>query len=110
MHVRDELGGTLLTGTGNIASAMTGSAFDVRPAAPYAIVEARVPAASALVQLQASLDLVNWYNVALFTAVAAGVTAQLSAYYPYVRGRVNVTYSGGGNTGYATLNYRPGYS
>lgn len=105
---RDDVGGSLLPP--NItASAYEGSAYDTRAGEYFGWMEAWTPAASAIVTVQASYDGTRWYPVMTVTALPAGATAQFSGFYPFVRGQVNAIYSGGGNTGYPTLIWQPGY-
>lgn len=47
-------------------------------------------------------------NPAVFSASSATATAQLTAFYPWLRAQVNAIYSGGGNTGYPAVFYQPG--
>lgn len=59
---------------------------------------------SAVLKLEASHDATGWLPVATFTAVAASGSAQISAFYPYVRG---VFVTGWANsTGF--MHYAPG--
>lgn len=108
---RDDLGGNLLPSNVS-ASAYSGSAYDMRAGENWGFLETYVPAASAIVSLEASFDGVSrWYPTPYvnLTAVAAGYTAQTSGHFPFVRVVVNAIYSGGGNTGFPTFNYSPGY-
>lgn len=105
MAIYSEIGGYLIsTGT---ASAQVGSA-DMRRGAGM-LVWSQVTAASALVTIQASPDGVNWGNLAIMTAVAAGVSANFSGVFPYVRAQINAIWSGSNNTGYPTVQARGGY-
>ena len=89
-------------------SAGSGAAFDMRNGANYAMLSHQVPAASAIVQVQASHDGTAWGNVLTVTAVAGYGMAQISAYYPFVRAVASAVYSGGGNTGFARVFFSPG--
>lgn len=107
-NVREPINGQLLSGSG-VASGVPSPALDCRNTRNYAYLDARVPAASALISLQASPDGVgSWMTVSQVTAVAGGVTAQIAGYYPWVRAVANAIWSGGGNTGYPIINYTPG--
>lgn len=81
-----------------------GNALDTRAAANYGYLQHAVPGASAIWQLQASMNgESDWLNIAVYTAVAASGTAQIAGYWPYLRGRASAIYSGGGNTGALTV-------
>lgn len=92
----------------NAASAGSGAAADMRAGANYAFLAYRVPAASAIVQIQAGHDSTAWGNVLTVTATNTYGTAQISAFYPYVRAVASAVYSGGGNTGFPTVHWTPG--
>lgn len=90
------------------ASAGSAGWFDMRNGANYGLLAYQTPAASAILQLQASHDGNTWGNVLTVTATNTYGTAQLSGFYPFIRGVASAIYSGGGNTGYANLHYTPG--
>lgn len=109
-NLRSEAGGWLASGSGAVSGSAAWVA-DLRHAENYAWLEVRTPAASAIVSLQAaSSPSGQWYEVARYTAVAAGITAQISAFYPFVRAIPHAIYSGGGNTGYPMVYYNGGLS
>lgn len=89
--------------TAQSANNNSGSALDMRGAWPAAFFQFGSISASAVLTIQASHDLTAWNNVLTVTATtgAGGLattgTAQISAYYPFVRGQITA-YSGGGNT------------
>jgi len=92
-----------------VKSEVTGGVvMDCRACANYAYMVYHTPAASAQFQLQASPDGVGWSTVATYTATSTSGTAQIAAYYPYVRVNVNELYSGGGATGAVSVYYAPG--
>ncbi len=105
MSVANRPGAALLL---NSATAMSGSGFDMRNAANYAMMGYQCPAASAIVQLQAGHDGTGWTTMLTVTAVAAYNAAVISGFYPWVRAVASAVYSGGGNTGFAVVNYVPG--
>ncbi len=84
---------------------LTGSGVDYRAAKNYAFVMYQAFSPSAILALDASHDSTGWLNVMIVTALPASGTAQISAYYPYVRARVVTGYS---TTGSANLFYQPG--
>ncbi len=96
------IGDFLLSGAN--ASAQSGAVMDCRNAANYAYVRTHVGANSALVCLQVAPDATAWMTALQFTATTVGVTAQISAFYPYVRAFV-VTKWGDAT---AHLHYTPG--
>lgn len=81
-----------------------GSSIDTRRCANYAYVTYASPAASARLELQASYDRTAWMIAAVYTATTTTGTAQIAAYYPYVR--ATVTDRWGASTAY--LHYAPG--
>lgn len=103
MPVLNNPAGYVLSGA--VASgAAASSALDCRHCANYAYFYTNTTVASALVALQVSHDGVTWLTHSLYTAVAAGVTAQIAAHLPYVRAVVNARY--GAST--ANAYYAPG--
>lgn len=68
------------------------TAMDTRRAANYAYVQHWTTNTSAILKIEASPDLVNWMAVAIYTATPTQASAQLTTYFPFVRGVVNATY------------------
>lgn len=85
-------------------SAVSGTVMDCRNATNYGYVHTHVGADSALVALQASPDMTAWMTAAQYTATVVGVTAQIAAFYPFVRAYVVTKW---GNAS-AHLHYTPG--
>ncbi len=92
--------GYLLSGT-TVSGAS--DAMDCRYAFNYAYVH-YAAAVSAVIRIDASFDATAWQPVLTVTATNTTGTAQVSAYYPYVRGVCTTAFSNG--TGY--LFYAPG--
>lgn len=86
------------------ASGQSGLVMDARNAAAFAFVHASVTNGSALLAVQAAPDATAWNTALQVTAIAAGVTAQVSAFYPFVRAHVVQRW---GNAT-AHLHYTPG--
>ena len=86
----------------------TGAPLDNRATLPYGYLLYNTVAASAVITMQASINTTGWMDIVTFTASANTGTAQHSGFYPYVRGVVNLVYSGAGNTGFANLYFAPG--
>lgn len=97
-----------LLADGVSVEATGGAVMDCRACANYAYLVYHTPAASAQFQLQASHDSTGWSTVATYTATSTSGTAQIAAYYPYVRVNINELYSGGGATGSVSVYYAPG--
>lgn len=90
------LSGQTTSGVGNI--------MDCRLTTNAGYFSTWTPANSALVVFQASPDgVTGWSTIALVTATTTIITAQYSAFFPYVRGVVNVIY--GAASGY--MHYAP---
>lgn len=94
--------------SGSHVSGATGGVMDARACRNYGYLYHATQAHSAQVTLQASFDRTAWQTVATYTATTTPGTAQLAGYFPYLRGVVNVCYSGGGNTAQPFLHYSPG--
>lgn len=96
--------------TGQSANNMAGSALDLRGAWPAGFFQFGSISASAVITLQASHDMTAWNNVLTVTATTGAGgrevtgTAQLSAYFPYVRAQMTA-YSGANNTAAAWAFY-----
>ena len=76
--------------SGTVSGAYT--AMDTRKAANYAYVQHWTTNASAVIRIEASPDLTNWMNVVTYTATTTQASAQLTTYFPFVRGVVNSAY------------------
>lgn len=98
--------GYLLSGLS--ASGAVGSIMDTRAALGRGLLTIMSIGASANVTFQESHDSTGWVSVATYTA-ASGVTAtaQITDYYPYVRGIINFAYSGAAGTGQPLLHFHP---
>lgn len=84
-------------------------ALDMRSKADYGYLWYQGRGESAIFTLQASHDMTAWMPVATYTVTASQqATAQISAFYPYLRVAVTNVYSGGGNTGILDVFYAPG--
>lgn len=76
---------------------------DLRRALNYSYVVYNSTSPSAVIGLDASHDGTGWLRVLTVTAVPGSGTAQISGYYPYMRGVVASAMGGGGVTGSAFL-------
>lgn len=98
--------GYLLSGLS--ASASSGNIMDTRAALGRGLLVYIGIGASANVTFQMSWDTTGWVDVALYTAQTGVIgTAQVSDYYPYVRGIINASYSGAAGTGQPMLHFSP---
>lgn len=104
MTVYNNRGRYLLQNVGT-GVGLTGTGVDYRAAKNYAFVVYQSYAPSAILALDASHDNTGWLTVMTVTATPSSGTAQISAFYPYVRARVVTGYS---TTGSANLFYQPG--
>lgn len=102
--VRIDRAAFLLSGQGTGVSAF-GAAQDLRAAKNYGYLEHASYSPSAILILQASKDGVNWLPVLTVTATPTTATAQISAFYPYVRGVYSTGWSVSAS---ANLYYAPG--
>lgn len=85
--------------------AVTGTGVDMRATRNFAYMMYASYSPSAILRLDASHDNTGWLTVMTVTATPTSGTAQISAYYPYVRASVVTGYS---TTGSANLYYQPG--
>lgn len=107
--IQDRHEGYLLSGT-TASGAGGGTTFgsagmDTRNAANFAYLEYASWSPSAILKLEASHDRTGWLPVMTVTATPSSGTAQISAYFPYVRGVFVTGYS---TTGSAVMYYSPG--
>lgn len=79
--------------------------IDNRNGANFAFLAYGCFSPSAILKLEASHDKTGWFPVLTVTAAPASGTAQISAYYPFVRGVVNASYAA---TGSAWMYFVPG--
>lgn len=91
--------------SGQTASAYGSPALDTRCMYPATYVMYVAGGSSAVLSIQASHDGTGWMPALTVTATPTTGTAQISAYYPYVRAVVNACYSAAGGTGSAYLYY-----
>lgn len=92
-----------------VSAQTVGDVLDCRTCLNYAYLYYQAAGESAIFTLQASHDASAWLPVATYTATATqSASAQLAAFYPYVRATVGKLYSGGGNTGVLSVYYAPG--
>lgn len=82
------------------------SGKDMRNAANYAYLEYATLSPSAILGLDASKDNTGWMRVMTVTGTTTTGTAQLSAFYPFVRG---VYVTGWSTSASAYMHYTPGY-
>lgn len=85
-------------------AAATGNSINARHAANYAYLHMATLAASSIITLQVSHDDETWMIHSVYTAEAAGTTAQINGYMPYVRAILTTRYVGAT----ATVAYAPG--
>lgn len=104
MFIRNNPAAFLLSGQGTGVSAL-GAAMDARGATNFAYLEYASYSPSAVLILQASKDGSGWMNVLTVTATPTTGTAQISAFYPYVRGAYSTGWSVSAS---ANLHYSPG--
>lgn len=79
--------------------------IDNRNGANFAFLAYGCFSPSAILKLEASYNGSGWLPVLTVTALPASGSAQISAYYPYVRGVVNASYA---STGSAWMYFVPG--
>jgi len=96
--------GFLLSGT---TASGAGVVMDTRKTTNYGYLEYATYSPSAILKLEASHDGTGWLPVITVTGTPTSGTAQISAYYPYVRGVFVTGYS---TTGSAVMYYQPGLS
>lgn len=106
MPVMNQPAGYLLSG--QMVSGVPGDWIDLRACAPYGYLQYATPAQSAVFTLQVSVDRVDAINALTVSASNTTGTAQISAFYPFMRAVPNAIYSGGGNTGFPVVHYTPG--
>lgn len=97
-------GGYLLSGSGT-GVAITGSPADCRACQNFAYLEYASYSPSAILVLQASHDGNGYLTVMTVTATPNSGTAQISAFYPFVRGIYSTGYS---TSASAVMFYQPG--
>lgn len=85
-----------------------GAVMDCRAALNYGFLAYWSNGPSAVIKFDASHDGTGWLPVLTVTASPTTASAQVSAFYPYVRGVVNSAFGGGGSTGSAFMHYSPG--
>lgn len=95
-------GGVLLSGT---TASGAGAALDLRSTRNYGYLFFATYSPSAILKLEASHDRTGWLPVLTVTGTPTSGTAQISAFYPYVRGVFVTGYS---TTGSANMFYQPG--
>lgn len=93
-----------LSGQGTGVSAF-GATLDTRYTRNFAYLEYVTYSPSAVLILQASKDSTAWFPVLTVTATPTTATAQISAFYPYVRGAYSTGWSVSAS---ANLYYAPG--
>jgi hypothetical protein len=92
-----------------ISAEGTGSALDTRNAANYAYMVYMASGHSGIFNLEVSHDKTGWMIASTHTATATQTgTAQIAAFYPYVRANVVELYSAAGGTGILYAHYTPG--
>ena len=101
-------GGFLLTGSAT--SGTIPNVFDNRGQASYGFLYFSGIGASAIVDVLASYNGTAWMKVMTVTAVAGtvGISALVSAFYPYLGARVTNLYSGAAGTAAPVLHWTPG--
>lgn len=82
-----------------------GSAFDMRGCLNFAFMVYGSYAPSSILKLQASHDSTGWLDVMTVTGITTSGSAQISAFFPYVRGVMVTGYS---TTGSGWIYYAPG--
>lgn len=102
MGVFSNPAGFLLSGT---TTSGGGTPIDARAARNYAYLEYVTYSPSAILKLQVSHDSTGWMDALTVTGTPTTGTAQISAYYPYVRG---VYSTGWSTTASAVMYYQPG--
>ena len=102
-------GNILLSGTA--VSAQIPNPYDNQANSNFAYLYYSAAGASAIVDILASHNRTAWMPVLTVTAVTGGIglTAQISAFYPYVAARTNLIYSGAAGTGQPFVYWSPGF-
>lgn len=105
MDVREPLYATLLSASANI----TGQGVDMRGAANFAFLAWWVTGNSAVFDVQASIDNDRYLPILTVTALANTTgTANISAYFPYVRGVARQMASAAGGSAQLNLYWQGG--
>lgn len=104
MFVRTDRGAYLLSGQGTGVSAF-GAPQDLRTTRNFGYLEYASYSPSAVLILQASHDATGWMPALTVTATPTTGSAQISAFYPYVRGAYSTGWS---VTASANMFYAPG--
>lgn len=98
--------GWLISG---VSASAVGRVFDTRLANNYAYLYYSGGGNSAIFDLQASHDATAWMVAGTYTATAGGQgTAQIAAYYPFVRVNARLMYSAAGGSAKLAVYYAPG--
>lgn len=105
MFLRTERGAFLLSGQGTGAPSAFGTPQDFRATRNFGYLEYNCGSPSAILHLQASKDSTGWMTIMTVTAVPATATAQISAFYPYMRALAATAWS---TTATAWMHYTPG--
>lgn len=103
-QVYSDVAGFLLSGQGTGVSAF-GTPIDTRTNKNYGYLEYVSYSPSAILFLQGSKDTTAWFNVLIVTATPTTATAQVSGFFPYMRGAYSTGWS---PTASANLYYAPG--
>lgn len=94
--------GYLLSGT---TASGGGDVMDCRYTQNFGYLTYMTYSPSAILKLQASHDSTGWLDVLTVTGTPTTGTAQVSAFFPYLRGVFSTGYS---TTGSAIMHYSPG--
>ena len=94
--------GWLISGT---TASGGGDPMDCRYVRNYAMLTYVTHSPSAILKLQASHDATGWLDILTITGTPTTAQAQISAFYPFVRGVFSTGYS---TTGSAYMHYAPG--
>ncbi len=106
-YVMNNPAGPLLSATAQV----TGNGMDCRAAADFGFLFYHCTGNSAIFDVQASPDGVNWIPFATYTATNGGsATAHVSAFLPYVRAVARSIYSAAGGSARLYAWYQPGLS
>lgn len=101
-YVLDTKAGFLLSGT---TASGGGAARDCRNAANYGLLEYVTYSPSAVLGFEISKDSTGWLRHLTVTGTTTTATAQLSAFFPFVRG---VYVTGWSTSASAVMHYTPG--
>lgn len=99
-----------------VSAQVAGNALDCRGCSNFGYLYYRCSGAngtgySGIFNLEGSHDGNEWMINSTYTATATQTgTAQVAAYYPYMRVNVTKIYSGAGGTGSLYVHYSPGYA